>query len=208
MAAAKRKTKKRPLRIHVITDLEGAAMVFRFDQTRVAEPTPAKLEAMRLLTAEVNACVDGILDFDPGADVVVWDGHGSGGIVYESFHRQARLLPHLHTPAPYGLDGTFDALFFVGQHAMAGTPDAPLAHTYSSRTVEHYRLNGEPIGRVRDAGLHGRDAVRRPGGLPLRGRQGGGRGPGPGARPGGRGHEGGHRAAVGPLPRVPGGRAT
>src|SRR5262249_26046708 len=81
-------------RIHVITDLEGAAMVFRFDQTRVAEPTAAKLEAMRILTGEVNACVDGILDADPAADVVVWDGHGTGGIVYERFHSGARLLPH------------------------------------------------------------------------------------------------------------------
>jgi D-amino peptidase len=138
--------RKRPLKIHVITDLEGAAMVFGFDQTRGPEPTPAKLEAMRLLTAEVNACVDGILDVDPAAEVVVWDGHGSGGIVYERFHPGARLLPHRHTPAPYGLDETFDALFFVGQHAMAGTPDAPLAHTYSSLTVEHYKLNGQPIG--------------------------------------------------------------
>jgi D-amino peptidase len=137
---------KRPLRIHCITDLEGAAMVFRFDQTRVSEATPAKLEAMRLLTAEVNACVDGILDEDPAADVVVWDGHGSGGILYEAFHDQARLLPHRNTPAPYGLDEGFDALFFVGQHAMAGTPNAPLAHTYSSRTVEYYKLNGHPVG--------------------------------------------------------------
>ena len=137
---------KRPLRIHVITDLEGAAMVFRFDQTRGAELTPAKQEAMRLLTGEVNACIDGILDFDARADVVVWDGHGSGGIVYEAFHDRARLLPHRNTPAPYGLDDTFDAVFFVGQHAMAGTPNAPLAHTYSSRTVERYELNGVPIG--------------------------------------------------------------
>jgi D-amino peptidase len=141
-----RKAKGRPLRIHVITDLEGAAMVFRFDQTRTTESSPAKLEAMRLLTGEVNACVDGILDENPRSQVVVWDGHGSGGIVYELFHDFARLLPHGNTPAPYGLDETFDALFFVGQHAMAGTANAPLAHTYSSRTVEHYRLNGEPIG--------------------------------------------------------------
>lgn len=138
--------KRHRLRIHVITDLEGAAMVFRFDQTRVSGATPAKLEAMRILTGEVNACIDGILDCDSHADVVVWDGHGSGGIVYEAFHEGARLLPHRHTPAPYGLDETFDALFFVGQHAMAGTANGPLAHTYSSRTVEHYKLNGEPVG--------------------------------------------------------------
>lgn len=146
MSAIGRPVAGRPLRIHVITDLEGAAMVFRFDQTRQAEPTPAKLEAMRLLTGEVNACIDGILDVDPQADVVVWDGHGRGGIIYEAFHDLARLLPHRNTPAPYGLDEHFDAVFFVGQHAMAGTPQAPLAHTYSSLTVEYYKLNGQPIG--------------------------------------------------------------
>ena len=137
---------KKPLKIHVITDLEGAAMVFGFHQTRGVDGTPAKAEAMRILTGEVNACIDGILDEDPNADVLVWDGHGSGGIVYEQFHDKARLLPHRSTPAPYGLDETFDAVFFVGQHAMAGTPNAPLAHTYSSKTVEHYKLNGEPVG--------------------------------------------------------------
>ena len=121
-------------------------MVFGFHQTRGVDGTPAKAEAMRILTGEVNACIDGILDEDPRADVLVWDGHGSGGIVYEQFHDKARLLPHRSTPAPYGLDETFDAVFFVGQHAMAGTPNAPLAHTYSSKTVEYYKLNGAPVG--------------------------------------------------------------
>src|SRR5688572_2210884 len=137
---------KRRLKIHVITDLEGAAMVFGFHQTRGVDGSPANAEAKSILTGEVNACIDGILDEDPKADVLVWDGHGSGGIVYEQFHDRARLLPHRSTPAPYGLDETFDAVFFVGQHAMAGTPNAPLAHTYSSKTIEHYKLNGEPVG--------------------------------------------------------------
>ncbi|HET7771064.1 MAG TPA: M55 family metallopeptidase [Chloroflexota bacterium] len=137
---------KRPLKIHVITDLEGAAMVFGFHQTRGVDGSPANAEAKRILTGEVNACIDGILDEDPKAEVLVWDGHGSGGIVYEQFHDKAQLLPHRSTPAPYGLDETFDAVFFVGQHAMAGTPNAPLAHTYSSKTIEHYKLNGEPVG--------------------------------------------------------------
>lgn len=50
------------MKIHFITDLEGAAMVVRFEQTRVSELTPLKLEAMRILTGEVNACIDGSLD--------------------------------------------------------------------------------------------------------------------------------------------------
>src|SRR6266542_5794514 len=137
--------KHKPLKIHLLTDLEGAARVFGFHQARGEDPQ-AKAQAMRLLTGEVNACIEGILDADDDAEVVVWDGHGSGGIVYEWFHDKARLLPHRTTPAPYGLDETFDAVYFVGQHAMAGTPEAPLAHTYSSKTVEYYKVNGQPIG--------------------------------------------------------------
>jgi D-amino peptidase len=122
-------------------------MVFRFDQTgRDPAPPESKQQAMRILTGEVNACVEGILDEAPDAEILVWDGHGSGGIVYEDVHEAAQLLPHRSSSAPYGLDETFDAVFFVGQHAMAGTPDAPLAHTYSSATVEYYLLNGQPIG--------------------------------------------------------------
>jgi D-amino peptidase len=29
---------------------------------------------------------------------------------------------------------------------MAGTPDAPLSHTYSSQTIEYYKINGVPYG--------------------------------------------------------------
>jgi len=134
------------MKIYILTDLEGPAMVFSFSQTRLPVDDPRKLPAMRLLTREVNACIDGILSVEPHADVVVWDGHGSGGIAYDLLHDRAELVGGTGAPAPYGMDATCDALFFVGQHAMAGTPNAPLAHTYSSRTVEYYRLNGQPIG--------------------------------------------------------------
>ena len=134
------------MKIYLLTDLEGAAMVFGFDQTRLPEAEARKPAAMALLTREVNACVDGILDADPGAEVVVLDGHGSGGIAPDLLHDRAELIAGHGLRSPWGLDASYDALFFVGQHAMAGTPEAPLAHTFSSRTIEHYRLNGEPIG--------------------------------------------------------------
>ncbi len=133
------------MKVYILTDLEGPACVAQWDQTRVDE-SPRKSVAMRLLTKEVNAAVDGILDYDKGAQVVVMDGHGSGGIDVELIHPKAELIFGRGKKAPTGLDETYDALFFVGQHAMAGTEDAPLCHTYSSRTVEYYRLNGEYIG--------------------------------------------------------------
>ncbi len=133
------------MKYYLMTDLEGPALVTRFDQTR--DPAPAdKAVAMDLLTGELNACIDGILDADPKAEMVAWDGHGSGGINITQFHPRARLIPRGPIAAPYYLDASYDALFFVGQHAMAGTPNAPLCHTYSSRTIEYYKLNGILIG--------------------------------------------------------------
>ena len=137
------------MKVYIMTDLEGPCHVNRWEQTRVAEVTPAKQYAMLRLTEEVNAAVEGIRDVDPAATVVVLDGHGSGGIDAARFHPQAHLLAHGRgLRSPYGLDETFDAVLFIGQHAMAGTAAAPLCHTMSSKTVEYYRINGNDIGEI------------------------------------------------------------
>lgn len=135
------------MKVYILTDLEGACLVNRWEQTRVDETTPLKQQAMNQLTAEVNAAVEGVFDLDNTATVIVWDGHGSGGIDLDQFHPRAHLITRgKGLRPPTCLDASFDALLFVGQHAMAGTPDAPLRHTYSSRTVEYYKLNGAEIG--------------------------------------------------------------
>jgi len=137
------------MKIYIMTDLEGPAGVSRWVQTREGE-TPEKRAAMRLLTGEVNAAIDGILDVAPHADILAWDGHGSGGgLIFEELHDAARVVLHgVGMGSPHHLDATFDAVYFVGQHAMAGTPNAPLCHTYSSRTIEWYTLNDEPVGEI------------------------------------------------------------
>ena len=132
------------MKIYILTDLEGPAMVSRFNQTR--EEGPQKQTAMKLLTWETNAAIDGILDIAPRTEIVVWDGHGNGGIDVLELHPAAKLIARGPISPPYYLDETYDALFFIGQHAMAGTPNAPLSHTYSSRSIEYYKLNGRPIG--------------------------------------------------------------
>ncbi|HZP83261.1 MAG TPA: M55 family metallopeptidase [Chthonomonadaceae bacterium] len=136
------------MKIYIMTDLEGPAGVNRWIQTREGE-TPEKAAAMLLLTGEVNAAIDGIRDAAPEAEIVVLDGHGTGGLAFAQLHPAARSIMHGRgLRAPYGLDTSFDAVFFVGQHAMAGTPDAPLCHTYSSRHIEYYKLNGSFIGEI------------------------------------------------------------
>lgn len=132
------------MKIYIITDLEGPAMINRFTQTRDVTPEEKK-RSMCFLTGEVNACVDGILDFDPNAELIVWDGHGSGGIDEMRFHPKAKLIARGPIRPPYYLDHTFDALMFVGQHARMGT-DGVLCHTYSSKTIEYYKINGIEMG--------------------------------------------------------------
>jgi D-amino peptidase len=130
-------------KFYIVTDLEGAAGVDHWVQTR--EPGPAQEAAKALLTDEVNATVSGILDAEPAAAVDVWDGHGPGGLLKDKVHPQARYLRE-QRPRTALTDGAYAAIFFVGQHAMAGTPFANLAHTYSSRTIAYYRLNGMFVG--------------------------------------------------------------
>jgi D-amino peptidase len=141
------------MRAFVITDIEGVAGVDSFASTRTTDEAE-KGEAMDQLAREVNACVEGIRSVAPGAEVDVWDGHGTGGL------READVegATYLDEGRPY-FDLDHDAVLFVGQHAMAGAFEAPLCHTYSSRSVAYYRLDGTFVGefgcRALVAGLQG-----------------------------------------------------
>lgn len=129
----------------LITDLEGVAGVDDFRQTRTTDPT-AKGPGMKQLALEVNACAAGIRSQDPEAVIDAVDGHGSGGLYPEDL-LGCRYISLIGTSV-YRLleEGSYDAVLFVGQHAMAGTVEAPLCHTYSSLDVMYYRLNDIFIG--------------------------------------------------------------
>jgi D-amino peptidase len=130
------------VKLFILTDLEGVAGAERWDQTY--GDAPNRPQTMKQLAKEVNAAVEGILEVDPGAEIRVWDGHGPGGLNREDLNPPA---VYLREGRPYSnIDASFDALLFVGQHAMAGTFNAPLAHTYSSRAIAYYRLNGVFVG--------------------------------------------------------------
>lgn len=129
------------MHVLVITDLEGPVGVDAFHQTRTGR-IDQKRAAMDQLAREVNACIEGIRAVAPDATIDVWDGHGSGGL-REVDLRGGR---YLDSGRPYFHLRDCDAVVFVGQHAMAGTPNAPLCHTYSSLSIEYYKLNGVFVG--------------------------------------------------------------
>lgn len=98
---------------------------------------------------EINAAAEAL--FAAGAEKVgLWDNHGGGGNI--DF---ARLDPRIVNNIPEKgslrqefARGEYDCLCFFGYHAMEGTLGGVLAHTMSSVTVQHYKLNGKYIGEI------------------------------------------------------------
>lgn len=100
------------------------------------------------MTAEVNAAVEGALA--GGADeVIVNDSHdGMRNIIPDQLHPSVRFITG--NDKPLGMTQGVDlagvgAMFYTGYHAKAGTPAAPLAHTWSG-WLNDVRLNGVSTG--------------------------------------------------------------
>lgn len=134
------------MRIFVLCDLEGAAGVVDF-QTQTYSDTKYNEQAKMLATLELNALVDGALE-GGATDIVVLDGHGSGGLDISSIHPEARVLYGRPLPKGWGLDRTFSAMFLYGHHAMNNVATGVLCHSWSSRTIANCWLNGDLIGEI------------------------------------------------------------
>ncbi len=136
-----------PLRIYIVTDLEGASGVYKFAQTR--EPgNPLGEKAKEYLMGDIAAVVRGLRSADV-TDIVVLDGHGSQAFVPHLMAPGARYITGKPRPGPLtGLDESFAGLIQLGAHAMMGTPDGVLAHTQSSRSENKYWYNGVESGEL------------------------------------------------------------
>jgi D-amino peptidase len=131
------------LKLFVSADMEGVAGVTRGEQTDPSgRDYPA---ACRLLTLEVNAAVEGALEAGI-QEVVVSDGHWNGtNVLPEELHPAAELLSGYPRRLfmSEGMGPGFDAAFFIGYHAAAGTRDAVLDHTYGDAgLVADVRIGG------------------------------------------------------------------
>jgi D-amino peptidase len=135
------------MKFFILTDLEGTACVYSWKQTGPEGNLEEYKQAKIWMTEEVNSCIEGILEIVKNPEIVVWDGHGPGGIELSVLHKEAKIATR-GLRCPYTLDEGYDAMIMIAQHAKAGTPDANLCHTYSSRYVYRYWLNGKEIGEI------------------------------------------------------------
>ncbi len=132
-------------RIFIAVDMEGIGGVVNPAQLGPGAEGFEYERFRRLMTAEVNAAIDGA--FAAGASkVTVADSHGNGlNILVEELNPRAHLIRSWPRPLEMmeGVDGGFDAAMLIGCHASVGTQKAVRAHTISSARFYDLRLNGK-----------------------------------------------------------------
>lgn len=130
------------LRVFISVDMEGVTGVVHWEETNRAGKDYDYFRTV--MTKEANAAIEGAAAAG-ATEIVVRDSHGSArNILPELLDKRARLLRDWsgsHMSMMEGVDESFDAVMFVGYHAMAGTPNALLEHT-SSGTVTSIVING------------------------------------------------------------------
>ncbi|MFB0564932.1 MAG: M55 family metallopeptidase [Candidatus Aminicenantaceae bacterium] len=132
-------------KIYISVDMEGIGAI-----VSSAQLGPSKFEyakGRKLMTAEVNAAIEGCLEAGAG-EIVVSDSHGNAqNLVPDELHEAVLLIRSFPRSLLQmeGVDETFDGVIFIGYHPMEGTPDANLSHTIWGGKIFEIKINGMPV---------------------------------------------------------------
>src|SRR6478736_4011714 len=135
----------KPVKIFISVDMEGIGGI----GTSAMTSTGGKdyETGRKLMTNEVNAVVSAILESGP-AIILVNDSHGDmQNLLHTQLDSRVEYIQSNIKPLGMvqGLDASFDAVIFIGYHAMAGVENGFLAHT-GAGVVKGLWLNGTEVG--------------------------------------------------------------
>ncbi len=145
-----------PVKILISADMEGTCGVVNWVQVIPPEiasggrtGSTVEYERARLrMTREVNAAIEGAIA-GGATEVIVNDSHdGMRNIIVDELHESARYISGFDKDLlmVHGVDEEgVDAVFYTGYHARAGTPDGPLAHSFTG-WVHDIRVDGTSMG--------------------------------------------------------------
>lgn len=135
------------MKIFIMTDLEGATGVAG-DWNDFNPGGREHESAKRFLTGDVNAAIEGAVE-GGAKDITVLDGHGAAfSIILEDLDPRARLIRGRRLLELEGLDSSYDLMFAIGAHSMAGTPGGVLTHTLSHIGIDNIWLDGKLVGEI------------------------------------------------------------
>lgn len=136
-------------RVLIALDLEGVNNVAGEPYSGLVRGCEQWKVACCQAALEVNAAASAL--FEIGVETVgLWDNHGGGGNINPDdlderiiFHSVDNSLPRMSFAV-----NEYDCIYFFGYHAMEGTLGGVLAHTMSSVSVQHYKINGKYVGEI------------------------------------------------------------
>ncbi len=140
------------MRVFISADMEGCTGIVHGDQL-----IPGGYDYNRgreLMTGDVVAAAQAALSFEGVTQVRICDGHGTmRNVLIEQLPTGADLVTGPASSRSLCQvetidDGGFDVLMFVGHHAMAGTQNAMLPHTWVGSVVAEVAVNGRAFGEV------------------------------------------------------------
>jgi len=143
------------MNIYIMVDAEGISGIYSREQASLDGSRYD--ECRKLITWDINTCVEAAKE--AGAEkIIVRDAHGAGrNVIWEELSSKVDYYvvgngPGNRMPGIEECDG----VILLGYHAMAGTYNGVLEHTFDSKTVQNYWLNGEKAGEIAiDAAIAG-----------------------------------------------------
>lgn len=132
----------------IAVDCDGPACVVG-DPGRALSNSRDMVFAREQATRETDAAARALLD--SGAEkVVVWDNHGYGSnLVFDHLDSRCEVVLGTGFDRRFPrLDETYAGVLMIGYHAMEGTANAVLAHTYSPDAYRAIRVNGLAVGEM------------------------------------------------------------
>jgi D-amino peptidase len=136
-----------PMKVYISADIEGATGLVAWAQCGRPDGKHYDYEfARRMMTHDVNAAIRGARS-GGATEIVVRDAHGSmKNLLIDSLEPGIQLISGSGGMTD-GLDESFQVVFLVGYHAMAGAKYGVMAHTLTGG-VHSLSLNGHSCGEI------------------------------------------------------------
>ncbi len=133
------------LKIYISVDMEGISGIGTPQMTSGSGKDYSV--GRDLMTADVTAVVSAVFEHGP-AEILINDSHGDmQNLIHTRLDERVQYIQGNIKPLGMvqGLDESFDAVFFLGYHARAGTENGFIAHT-GSGAIKGLWINGVEVG--------------------------------------------------------------
>ena len=135
------------MNVFIMTDLEGVPGATTIDAVKNISVPESYAHACRMLEKTLNWVIETCVE--NGAENIYFiDAHAGGGNIKDENINPRAVKVGMDEWAKLLQEGKIDCHLEVGSHARAGTLGGFLDHTFNSKVIFEYLLNGEPCSEL------------------------------------------------------------